>query len=197
MPVDGYHFHFAAIKWSRQMFPSEPRCVLVATHPLSGTSHSNGCHVWNSCRYEQGRWGQRVHQCCKLHHDPKCSLHSPRLFVCLCVCFWCHPQEAPMSRGKRTVEESKTCCLLHLHVDHLYYKKFKSLEAVVAQVTMWSLSLLEYDWCYLCRLCEVLEFSVRKSKQPTCHCDQNTFCLFNFYCNTLGAGSSIFVIFFK
>lgn len=43
-------------------------------------------------------------------------------------------EEAPASRLKRTVDESKTSCLLHLHVDHLYYKKFKSVEAVVAQV---------------------------------------------------------------
>lgn len=47
----------------------------------------------------------------------------------------CHPQEAPLSRGKRTVDESKTCCLLHLHADHLYYRRFKSVKAVVAQVT--------------------------------------------------------------
>lgn len=85
MPVDRHHFHFAAIKWSQQMFPSEPRCVLVATYPLFGTSHLNGCRVWNSCRYEEGGWGQRVHQCCKLHHDPKCLLHSPRLLLCVCV----------------------------------------------------------------------------------------------------------------
>ncbi|XP_038571904.1 disintegrin and metalloproteinase domain-containing protein 10 isoform X2 [Micropterus salmoides] len=41
---------------------------------------------------------------------------------------------APVSRLRRTVNESKTSCLLHLHVDHLYYKRFKSLAAVVAQV---------------------------------------------------------------
>ncbi|KAM9385116.1 disintegrin and metalloproteinase domain-containing protein 10 [Pholidichthys leucotaenia] len=43
-------------------------------------------------------------------------------------------QEAPVSRSRRTVDESKTSCLLHFHADHLYYKKFKSVEAVVAQV---------------------------------------------------------------
>ncbi|XP_061594183.1 disintegrin and metalloproteinase domain-containing protein 10 isoform X1 [Cololabis saira] len=43
-------------------------------------------------------------------------------------------QEAPASRSRRTVDESKTSCLLHLHADHLYYKKFKTVEAVVAQV---------------------------------------------------------------
>ncbi|XP_040896880.1 disintegrin and metalloproteinase domain-containing protein 10 [Toxotes jaculatrix] len=43
-------------------------------------------------------------------------------------------EEAIASRSRRTVDESKTTCLLHLHVDHLYYKKFKSVEAVVAQV---------------------------------------------------------------
>ncbi|KAG7230796.1 hypothetical protein INR49_019610, partial [Caranx melampygus] len=44
-------------------------------------------------------------------------------------------EEAAASRSRRTVDESKTSCLLHLHVDHLYYKKFKSVEAVVAQVS--------------------------------------------------------------
>ncbi|XP_041791849.1 disintegrin and metalloproteinase domain-containing protein 10 isoform X3 [Chelmon rostratus] len=44
------------------------------------------------------------------------------------------PQEAPASRLRRTVDESKTTCLLHLHADHLYYKRFKSVEGVVAQV---------------------------------------------------------------
>lgn len=91
IPVDRYHFHFAAIKWSQQMFPSEPRCVLVATHPLSGTSHLNGCHVWNPCRYDEGRLGQRVHQCSRLRHDPKCSLCSPRLFLCVCACVFLVP----------------------------------------------------------------------------------------------------------
>lgn len=45
-----------------------------------------------------------------------------------------HPQKAAASRTRRTVDESKTSCLLHLHADHLYYKRFKSVEAVVAQV---------------------------------------------------------------
>ncbi|XP_070688579.1 disintegrin and metalloproteinase domain-containing protein 10 [Pempheris klunzingeri] len=43
-------------------------------------------------------------------------------------------EEAPASRLRRIVDESKTSCLLHLYADHLYYKKFKSVEAVVAQV---------------------------------------------------------------
>ncbi|XP_015249892.1 PREDICTED: disintegrin and metalloproteinase domain-containing protein 10-like [Cyprinodon variegatus] len=46
-------------------------------------------------------------------------------------------QEAPVSRTRRTVDESKTSCLLHLHADYLYYKKFKSVEAVVAQVALY------------------------------------------------------------
>uniref|UniRef100_A0A3B4U6M4 Disintegrin and metalloproteinase domain-containing protein 10-like n=1 Tax=Seriola dumerili TaxID=41447 RepID=A0A3B4U6M4_SERDU len=50
-----------------------------------------------------------------------------------CPCNF-HPQEAAASRTRRTVDESKTSCLLHLHVDHLYFKRFKSVEAVVAQV---------------------------------------------------------------
>ncbi|XP_055796556.1 disintegrin and metalloproteinase domain-containing protein 10 [Salvelinus fontinalis] len=43
-------------------------------------------------------------------------------------------QEVPVSRSKRTLDQSKTSCLLHLHADHFYYRKFKSVEAVVAQV---------------------------------------------------------------
>ncbi|KAJ4943675.1 hypothetical protein JOQ06_006173 [Pogonophryne albipinna] len=43
-------------------------------------------------------------------------------------------EEAPVSRSRRTVDESKTSCLMYLHADHLYYKKFKSVDAVVAQV---------------------------------------------------------------
>ncbi|KAM4548078.1 disintegrin and metalloproteinase domain-containing protein 10 [Odontesthes bonariensis] len=43
-------------------------------------------------------------------------------------------QETLVSRSRRTVDESKTSCLLHFHADHLYYKRFKSIEAVVAQV---------------------------------------------------------------
>ncbi|XP_018528908.1 disintegrin and metalloproteinase domain-containing protein 10 [Lates calcarifer] len=43
-------------------------------------------------------------------------------------------EEAAASRSRRTVDESKTSCLLHLHADHLYFKRFKSVEAVVAQV---------------------------------------------------------------
>ncbi|XP_026014065.1 disintegrin and metalloproteinase domain-containing protein 10 [Astatotilapia calliptera] len=43
-------------------------------------------------------------------------------------------QEAPVSRARRTLDESKTTCLLHLRADYLYYKRFKSVEAVVAQV---------------------------------------------------------------
>ncbi len=61
------------------------------------------------------------------------------LFTCNSSFFHCpckfHPQEAPASRVRRTLDESKTSCLLHLHADHLYYKRFKSVEAVVAQVT--------------------------------------------------------------
>ncbi|KAF6721391.1 Disintegrin and metalloproteinase domain-containing protein 10 [Oryzias melastigma] len=43
-------------------------------------------------------------------------------------------EEKTVSRPRRTIDKSKTSCLLHLHVDHLYYKKFKSVEAVVAQI---------------------------------------------------------------
>ena len=44
-------------------------------------------------------------------------------------------QGAAVSRSRRTVDQAKTSCLLHLHADHLYYKRFKTVEAVVAQVT--------------------------------------------------------------
>ncbi|KAK2907836.1 hypothetical protein Q8A73_008909 [Channa argus] len=43
-------------------------------------------------------------------------------------------KEVPASRSRRTIDESKSSCLLHLHVDHRYYQRFKSVEAVVAQV---------------------------------------------------------------
>ncbi|XP_034387667.1 disintegrin and metalloproteinase domain-containing protein 10 [Cyclopterus lumpus] len=43
-------------------------------------------------------------------------------------------EAAPASRSRRTVDESKISCLLHVHADHLYYNKFKSVKAVVAQV---------------------------------------------------------------
>ncbi|XP_056459563.1 disintegrin and metalloproteinase domain-containing protein 10 [Gadus chalcogrammus] len=46
------------------------------------------------------------------------------------------PEEgAPVNRSRRTVDEFKTTCMLHLQADHLYFKKFKSVEAVVAQVS--------------------------------------------------------------
>lgn len=57
-----------------------------------------------------------------------------------------HPQEAPASRGRRRVDESKTSCLLHLHADHLYYNKFKSVQAVVAQVEICSQHLPRPDF---------------------------------------------------
>ncbi|XP_077440563.1 disintegrin and metalloproteinase domain-containing protein 10 isoform X2 [Vanacampus margaritifer] len=43
-------------------------------------------------------------------------------------------QEAATSRARRTLDEAKTSCLLHLTADHRYFNKFKSVEAVVAQV---------------------------------------------------------------
>lgn len=43
-------------------------------------------------------------------------------------------QDEPVPRSKRTVDQSKTSCLLHLHVDYLFYQRFGSIEAVVAQV---------------------------------------------------------------
>ncbi|KAM3876048.1 disintegrin and metalloproteinase domain-containing protein 10 [Diretmus argenteus] len=43
-------------------------------------------------------------------------------------------EEEPVSRSRRTTDESNTSCLLHFHADHFYYKKFRTVEAVVAQV---------------------------------------------------------------
>ncbi|XP_057696489.1 disintegrin and metalloproteinase domain-containing protein 10 [Corythoichthys intestinalis] len=43
-------------------------------------------------------------------------------------------QEAAANRARRTVDEAKTSCLLHLTADHRYFNKFKSVEAVLAQV---------------------------------------------------------------
>ncbi|XP_051928792.1 disintegrin and metalloproteinase domain-containing protein 10 [Hippocampus zosterae] len=43
-------------------------------------------------------------------------------------------QEAAANRMRRTPDEAKTSCLLHLTADHRYFNKFKSVEAVVAQV---------------------------------------------------------------
>uniref|UniRef100_A0A9J8DDM6 ADAM10 endopeptidase n=2 Tax=Cyprinus carpio carpio TaxID=630221 RepID=A0A9J8DDM6_CYPCA len=45
-----------------------------------------------------------------------------------------HQEQIPVSRSKRKVDQSKNSCLLHLHADHRYYKRFGSVEAVVAQV---------------------------------------------------------------
>lgn len=70
----------------------------------------------------------------------RCSHYFP-FKLCPTVLFRVfNPQETPVSRLKRTVDGSKTSCLLHLHADHLYYKRFKSVEAVVAQVTHSNLS---------------------------------------------------------
>ncbi|XP_018583626.2 disintegrin and metalloproteinase domain-containing protein 10 [Scleropages formosus] len=44
------------------------------------------------------------------------------------------PEGEPVSRSKRTVDYSKTTCYLYLHVDYLYFKKFGSAEAVIAQI---------------------------------------------------------------
>ncbi|TRZ01190.1 hypothetical protein DNTS_035506 [Danionella cerebrum] len=43
-------------------------------------------------------------------------------------------QEIPVSRSKRKVNQAKTSCLLHIHADHRFYKRFGSIEAVVAQI---------------------------------------------------------------
>lgn len=77
----------------------------------------------------------------------------------LLVSLLIHPQEAPASRLKRTVDESKTSCLLYLYADHLYYKRFKSVEAVVAQVTSFILVSLHDISCDICDSCFENELS--------------------------------------
>lgn len=56
----------------------------------------------------------------------------------------CDPQQIPVSRSKRKVDQSKTSCLLHLHADHRFYKRFGSVEAVVAQVSFQDLVLKRF-----------------------------------------------------
>uniref|UniRef100_A0A4W5MQV9 SEA domain-containing protein n=1 Tax=Hucho hucho TaxID=62062 RepID=A0A4W5MQV9_9TELE len=57
-----------------------------------------------------------------------------------------HPQEVPVSRLKRTSDNSKTSCLLYLPADHFYYRKSKSVEAVVAQIASYERAVNEiYD----------------------------------------------------
>uniref|UniRef100_A0A672MP65 Si:ch1073-396h14.1 n=1 Tax=Sinocyclocheilus grahami TaxID=75366 RepID=A0A672MP65_SINGR len=47
--------------------------------------------------------------------------------------------------SKRKVDQSKTSCLLHLHADHRFYKRFGSVEAVVAQVSSQDLVITKED----------------------------------------------------
>lgn len=68
------------------------------------------------------------------------------------------PQEAAANRVRRTPDEAKTSCLLHLTADHRYFNKFKSVEAVVAQVTFTHLLVL---LCKVNRLTWLLYFFSR------------------------------------
>ncbi|XP_067824096.1 disintegrin and metalloproteinase domain-containing protein 10 isoform X3 [Heptranchias perlo] len=43
-------------------------------------------------------------------------------------------QELVLSRSQRSVDHSRTTCLLHLHADHLYYQRMGSNESVTAQI---------------------------------------------------------------
>ncbi|XP_039622940.1 disintegrin and metalloproteinase domain-containing protein 10 isoform X1 [Polypterus senegalus] len=43
-------------------------------------------------------------------------------------------QEAPVLRSKRTVDYARTSCLMYLRADFLFFKRFGSTEAVVAQI---------------------------------------------------------------
>ncbi|KAJ8278619.1 hypothetical protein COCON_G00056850 [Conger conger] len=44
-------------------------------------------------------------------------------------------QEEVVSRARRTVDNSKTTCLLHFYADDRYFKRFGSVEAVIGQVS--------------------------------------------------------------
>ncbi|KAJ8277378.1 hypothetical protein GJAV_G00074520 [Gymnothorax javanicus] len=46
-------------------------------------------------------------------------------------------QRDPVSRSRRTVDSNKTTCLLHFYADHFYYKRYRSLEAVIGQVALY------------------------------------------------------------
>uniref|UniRef100_A0A7N9B0X7 ADAM10 endopeptidase n=1 Tax=Mastacembelus armatus TaxID=205130 RepID=A0A7N9B0X7_9TELE len=98
-------------------------------HTENGTYHIEPVHRYTSSQtdhhsiiYHEDDMGKTM--LLFIHCSPLSSLSTSLHF---------RPQEAPESRSRKTVDESKTCCLLHLHVDHLYYKRFKSVEAVVAQ----------------------------------------------------------------
>lgn len=44
------------------------------------------------------------------------------------------PEQIPTSMAQQTVDQTKTSCLLHLYADYRFYKRFGSIEAVVAQI---------------------------------------------------------------
>ncbi|XP_030640082.1 disintegrin and metalloproteinase domain-containing protein 10 [Chanos chanos] len=44
-------------------------------------------------------------------------------------------QMEPVTRSRRTIDQSKTSCLLHLHADHLFFKRYRNIETVVGQVS--------------------------------------------------------------
>lgn len=67
---------------------------------------------------------------------PVCLILTPCQKLDTYICVSCNPQDEPVPRSKRTVDQSKTCCLLHLHVDYLFFQRFGSTEAVVAQVNL-------------------------------------------------------------
>uniref|UniRef100_H3BF63 ADAM10 endopeptidase n=1 Tax=Latimeria chalumnae TaxID=7897 RepID=H3BF63_LATCH len=45
-----------------------------------------------------------------------------------------NPQEESLRRSQRSLDYSQTTCLLHIQADNLYYKRFGSMEVVLAQV---------------------------------------------------------------
>ncbi|XP_056614285.1 disintegrin and metalloproteinase domain-containing protein 10 [Triplophysa dalaica] len=85
--------------------------------------------------------------------------------------------EIPASRSKRTVDQSKTSCLLHLYVDHLFYKRFGSVEAVVAQLASYMKNVndiydrADFDGIQLVNF-KVKFLTVKKEEDPSSPLDQ-------------------------
>ncbi|KAA0712171.1 Disintegrin and metalloproteinase domain-containing protein 10 [Triplophysa tibetana] len=88
----------------------------------------------------------------------------------------CDPQ-IPASRSKRTLDQSKTSCLLHLYVDHLFYKRFGSIEAVVAQLASYMKNVndiydrADFDGIQLVNF-KVKFLTVKKEEDPSSPLDQ-------------------------
>ena len=156
MPAGGDHFHRFIMKWPEQMFfPNDcPSCVPATTCPQSSWDTSTNTVAMLTFMQTLAPsvfWSEQFWYffTCKVKDNfldtarniHYLSLWPPKYKSALGTCrpppftsFHLNPQETLVSRSRRTVDESKTSCLLHFHADRLYYKRFKSIEAVVAQV---------------------------------------------------------------